>query len=193
MVASTDSNQLFRPRRSLLVFACITGFVLTCNLGQAQTGAQASLGDQTRSAQPAANYAISGTVQDTNGGVIENATVQLSTTNSAESLRQVNSGAMGQFEFADLAPGTYIVKVSLGGMTTFVSKPIVVAPDKPVLISDVVLEVRTAATSVVVMDSEAASIEQVRIAERQRVFKVFPNFYSSYDWNGLAPIFETNG
>jgi hypothetical protein len=32
------------------------------------------------------------------------------------------------------------------------------------------------------MDKEEASIQQVKIAEQQRVFKVFPNFYSSFDW-----------
>ena len=40
-----------------------------------------------------------------------------------------------------------------------------------------------ATTSVTVMDKDQASIQQVEIAEQQRVFKVFPNFYSSYDWN----------
>lgn len=188
MVASTNVNRLFLVCSSLLVCACIAGFVLSCNLGHAQTGAQASLGDQIQSAPPATNSAISGTVRDTNGGVIEDATVQLSKSASAETLRQVKSGATGQFGFAGLAPGTYIVKVSHSGMTTFVSKPIAVDAEKPVFMSDVVLEVKAAATSVIVMDSEAASIEQVQIAEQQRVFKVFPNFYSSYDWNAPSML-----
>jgi hypothetical protein len=188
MVVSTNVNRLFLVRTSLFICACIAGFVLSCNLSRAQTGAQLSLGDQIQSAPPAANSAISGTVQDTNGGVIEDATVQLSTTDSAETPRQVKSGATGQFGFTDLAPGTYIVKVSHSGMTTFVSKPIAVEPEKPVFMSGVVLEVKAAATSVIVMDSEAASIEQVQIAEQQRVFKVFPNFYSSYDWNAPSML-----
>ena len=187
MVASTKVNRLIPVRYLSLVCACIAGFVLSCNLSHAQSGVQASLGDQIQSS-PSTNAAISGTVQDTNGGVIEDATVQLLKSDSAETLRQMKSGTTGQFGFADLAPGTYLVKVSHSGMTTFVSKPIAVEPEKPVFLSDVVLEVKAATTSVTVMDSQAASIEQVQIAEQQRVFKVFPNFYSSYDWNAPSML-----
>jgi hypothetical protein len=38
------------------------------------------------------------------------------------------------------------------------------------------------------MDSRAASVEQVKIAEQQRVLKVFPNFYSSFDWNAPSML-----
>lgn len=166
----------------------MAGFVLPCNLSHAQAGAQAPVVDPIQGAPAATNSEISGTVLDTNGNVIEDAIVQVSKTGSAGILRQVKSGAMGEFGFSGLAPGSYIVMVSHGGMTTFVSKPIAVKPEEPVLLSNVVLRVKAAATSVLVMDSQAASIEQVQIAEQQRVFKVFPNFYSSYDWNAPSML-----
>lgn len=129
------------------------------------------------------NSEISGTVMDTNGDVVEGAEVQLSAIGAAGIPRKIKSGAMGQFAFADLAPGTYVVTVSRSGMATFVSKPIVVQTDAPVIVPDVILRVAKATMSVTVMDKETASIEQVEIAKQQRVLKVFPNFYSSFDWN----------
>ncbi|MDE2467112.1 MAG: carboxypeptidase regulatory-like domain-containing protein [Alphaproteobacteria bacterium] len=131
---------------------------------------------------------ISGTVLDTNGDVIEGAHLQLSKTGSSGFLLQMNSGAMGQFEFANLEPGTYTVTVSRDGMTTFVSKPITLHSEAPVVVPDVVLRFLAATTSVIVMDKETASIEQVKIAEQQRVLKVFPNFYSSFDWNAPSML-----
>jgi hypothetical protein len=188
MVALTFSCRLFLARCSLLVGGCIAGAVLSCNLSHAQAGAQAPVGDQIPVTPVATNSAISGTVLDTNGNVIEDATVQLLKTGSAVTLLEEKSGARGQFGFSGLEPGSYIVKVSRSSMTTFVSTPIAVKPDEPVLMPNVVLGVKADPTSVTVMGPQAASIEQVEIAEQQRVFKVFPNFYSSYDWNAPSML-----
>jgi hypothetical protein len=126
---------------------------------------------------------ISGTVLDPGGDVIQGARVQLSGAGTAGVLRETMSGATGQFDFLDVDPGTYTVTVSGNGMAKFVSKPIIVRANMPVIVPNVVLGIAAATTSVTVMDKEQASIQQVEIAEQQRVFKVFPNFYSSYDWN----------
>lgn len=127
--------------------------------------------------------AISGTVLDTNGDVIQGARVTLSKAAEPGTIRELNSGSTGEFVFSDLEPGTYIVTVSGDGMTTFVSKPMSVHANEPVLVPKVVLAVAAASTSITVMDKEEASVQQVKIAEQQRVLKVFPNFYSSFDWN----------
>jgi len=152
-------------------------------LARAQISGQASPSDSPQNVLLASSSAISGTVLDTNGGVIEGANVQLSKTHSSGKLREMKSGAMGQFEFTGLEPDTYVVTVSYSGMTTFLSKPIALSAEKPVIMPNVVLQVAGATTNVMVMDKEAASIEQVEIAKQQRVFKVFPNFYSSFAWN----------
>jgi hypothetical protein len=50
--------------------------------------------------------------------------------------------------------------------------------------TQVVLPVETIATNVTVYgDKEELAEEQVHIAVEQRVWGVFPNFYSTYDWN----------
>ena len=146
--------------------------------------------DQQKSASTQSNSgtkgtsSISGTVLDTNGDVIAGAQVKVAEEDaSGAPVQEMDSGTMGQFEFSNLQPGTYTVTVSGNGMSTFVSKPIVLHAERPELVPKVVLSVAAAVTSVTVMDKEAASVEQAHIAVQQRVFKVFPNFYSSFDWN----------
>lgn len=150
---------------------------------QAQTTSPSSAVAQNRNTESIAVSEISGTVLDTNGDVLAGARVQLSKRGSPGILRQASSGAMGQFDFAGLEPGTYTITVSGDGMTTFVSKAIALRSGSSVILPNVILQVASAATTVTVMDKETASIEQVEIAEQQRVLKVFPNFYSSFDWN----------
>jgi len=133
--------------------------------------------------RPSKNSNISGTVIDTNGAVVEGADVELSQTGSSLTFPAVKSGATGQFQFPGLGPGNYVVKVSSSGMKSFVSKPITLNGETPVIVPNVVLAVEATTTSVTVMDKEGASIQQVKVAEQQRVFKVFPNFYSSFDLN----------
>lgn len=126
---------------------------------------------------------VSGTVLDTNGDVIQGARVQLSRPGKPGALREVNSGAMGQFAFSGIEPGTYTVTVTGSGMSTVVSQPFELRADQPFVVPKVVLPVSGGSTSVTVLDQQGASIEQVHIAEQQRVLRVFPNFYSSFDWN----------
>ena len=73
-------------------------------------------------------------------------------------------------------------------MGTFVSPWLPVHAGDIRIVSQVILPVASATTSITVNGNhqeinEALANEQVQIAEDQRVWKVFPNFYSSYDWN----------
>ncbi len=178
-----EANRLVRFCRFLLVCGGITSAALSTISVYAQSHDQTPAAAQAQDAPSAAAARISGTVQDTNGDVLEGARVELSKTDSPAILRQVDSGAMGQFEFTGLEPGTYVVMVVRNGMSAFVSKPIVLQPGASAFVPNVMLRVAPVTTSVMVMDKEAASVQQVRIAEQQRVLKVFPNFYSSFDWN----------
>lgn len=181
--------------RSLMECVCIVGAVLCSVSAHSQTvsalpdAPQAHSDmlapDSGQSADPTSSStaSLSGTVLDTNGDVIQGAHLSLSKADTPRILREVESGSMGQFEFNNLDPGTYVVTVSGNGMTNFVSKPISLRDHEAVIVPSVVLSVAEATTSVMVMDRESASAEQVEIAEQQRVLKVFPNFYSSFDWN----------
>jgi len=156
---------------------------------QPQADAPASANNQSQSSSSInAGSTISGTVLDTSGDVIQGARVQLSQKDAPGAHRDMKSGATGEFAFTDLPPGAYTVTVSGDGMTRFVSEPITLRPGEPVIVPNVVLSVAAATTSVTVMDKQQASVQQVEIAEQQRVLKVFPNFYSSYDWNAPSML-----
>lgn len=176
----------------MLEFGCIAGFAIANLSAQAgdrlpqppqpQTNPQMAAPAQGGRSSSAAAATISGTVLDGNGDVIQGARVELSEESVPGTPHEIRSGATGQFEFDDLEPGTYVVTVTGNGMKKFISEPIALKADEPVVLPNVVLSVATS-TTVTVMDKEAASIQQVEIAEQQRVLKVFPNFYSSFDWN----------
>ena len=123
---------------------------------------------------------------DTNHDVIQGAHVVL--TNRAGLERQMESGLNGQFAFSALPPGSYKVTVTGNGMGVFVSPWIAMHPGDSRIVSEAVLPVAAASSSITVnadrlqINQELAD-EQVQIATDQRVWGVFPNFYSSYDWN----------
>lgn len=175
---------MIRIMRLVLVCAGSLGLVLSESSVFAQVAPQTSAGaPRTSSSESIGSAEISGTVLDTNGDVVEGAEVGLSKPGVPTTLRQTRSGATGQFVFPDLGPGKYIVTVSGKDFTSFVSQPIRLESASAVIVPNIVLGVAAATTSVTVMDEQSASIQQVEIAEQQRVFKVFPNFYSSFDWD----------
>lgn len=130
---------------------------------------------------PSAIGIISGTVFDSNKDVVQGATVTL---RSASATRTVKTGSDGQFTFGSLPPGDYRLKAKGNGLSTYTSPDIHLTQNGTVFVPPITLAVTAASTSITVTGgSEALSVQQVRIAESQRVFGVVPNFYSSYDWN----------
>ncbi len=126
---------------------------------------------------------ISGTVLDTNEDVVQNAHVVL-TDRQGSDKHEMESGPNGQFEFPDLPPGSYRITVTGPGMGSYVSPWLSLRAGEMLITSHVVLPIAATATDVKVFgDKEEIAEQQVQIAEQQRVFGVFPNFYSSYDWN----------
>ncbi len=66
-------------------------------------------------AQGGATGAISGTVQDASGAVIQNAKVNIQRQATGEVVRQVTSDSSGLFTATLLPVGTYTVEVSASG------------------------------------------------------------------------------
>jgi hypothetical protein len=150
-------------------------------------GTVEAIDDQSGQPGSKGNCAVSGTVLDTNGDVVQGAQVVL-TNRAGVRVSETQSGSNGQFAFSALPAGSYKVTVSGNGMSTFVSPQITVYPGEIRIMSPVVLAVATATSSVTVTANseelqEQLSQQQVQIAVQQRVWGVFPNFYSSYDWH----------
>lgn len=131
----------------------------------------------------ASTASVGGTVLDPNGNPVQSAHVQLDLADGTTAVRRTDTNSTGGFEFTGIAPGTYRVTVTGNGLTKYVSQPVAAQADQPVSLPNIVMSLEGSTTTVTVMDPEAASIEQERIAVQQRVFGVFTNFYSSFDWN----------
>jgi hypothetical protein len=133
--------------------------------------------------QQSATATISGTVLDTNRGVLPGASVTLASP-ADSAARTVDSGTDGQFAFTGLVPDVYKLTVTAPGMSTFISSQIPLRAGETRIVPAVTLSVLGGITSVTVNgNKEELSKEQVQIAVQQRVAGVIPNFYSSYDWN----------
>ena len=129
---------------------------------------------------------IAGTVLDASQAEIEGAQVVLTDRTGAK-VRSLETGSNGEFTFTGLPPGTFRLTVTGQGMATYRSPEIKLHAGDFRIVSQVVLPVAATTTNVTVVgDSEELAQQQVQIAIQQRVLGVFPNFYSTYDWNAPA-------
>ena len=130
---------------------------------------------------------ISGTVLDINEGMVPEARVTLVDESRAVE-HVVLSDSAGRFTFTDLAPGKFKLTITSPGLKTFVSSEILLHAGERHELQRIALPIAstTADVQVTVTQNEIAQ-EQVKAEEKQRVFGVLPNFYSSYIWNA-APL-----
>lgn len=150
-------------------------------LPNAPETAQTQAREPADESRPSATGNISGTVLDTNNGVVQNANVKLDGSGVS---RTVISGSDGQFQFPNLPAGEYRLTVTAEGMRSYTSDRIHLNPGEFRIAPTISLVVSGGVSSIVVSgDKEELSEQQVRIAEQQRVGGVIPNFYSAYDWN----------
>jgi len=143
---------------------------------------QATSSSGANRAQQTSSGAITGTVLDTNGEVLQGARLTLAE-QAGPAIRTVQSGADGQFAFTGLPQGVYKLTVTAPGMSTFTS-PAISLDAGEFHIVPVTLSVFGGTTHVTVTaNKEQLAEQQVQIAVHQRIAGVIPNFYSSYDWN----------
>lgn len=132
--------------------------------------------------QQTASASIAGTVFDANREVLSGARVMLAG-RSTSAVRTAESGNNGEFSFSELPPDMYQLTVTAPGMNTFTLSQVSVHGGETQLVS-VTLSIFGGATSVNVSgNKDELAEQQVRIALRQRIGGIIPNFYSSYDWN----------
>lgn len=143
------------------------------------TGAPAS--DQVISSS------IAGTVVDPNGTVVPGATVKLTGPNAAMD-QTVLADTSGRFIFSNLSAGTFRITVTAPNLTTLTSDQIVLTAGQNLQLPQIALRLGSTHADVnVVATLEEVAQAQVQAQEKQRVFGVFPNFYSSYIWDA-APM-----
>ena len=137
---------------------------------------------------PSPAATISGTVQDVNGDLVPGATVVLKAA-SSDDRREVVADDNAGFKFDSVTPGIpYEVSVHTKGFSDWTSPSIVLQPSQ-FFLEDVHLRMEGGSASVTVYGStEEIAVEQVRLAEQQRVLGIIPNFYVIYDSANAVPL-----
>lgn len=136
-----------------------------------------------QNAAQASSAAISGTVLDTTGAVLEGVKVTLLTPTGI-TLQTEISGVDGQFTFSGLPSAGYEIRVSAPGMRTYTSPQITLNPGEFHFLPPINLAIAIHSISVTVIgNKQVLSVQQVKIAEQQKIIGVIPNFYTTYDWN----------
>jgi hypothetical protein len=136
--------------------------------------------------EPKSPGSITGTVLDSTGAVIVGAHVKL-TREDPSSIQEVASDDDGQFSFANITPGPFLLTITLTGFAaqTFSG---VLASGEVYAVPQTSLAIATAVTEVRVVPNLTAEAQvEIREQEKQRVLGVIPNFYVSYVPNA-APL-----
>jgi hypothetical protein len=137
----------------------------------------------------AATGTISGIVLDIRDALVSDARVALIGAGGQE--RNVTtSGSDGSFSFVNVPAGNIKIKITAPGLESFLSTEISLKAGEKYELPHIALPIASATSdvNVTVTERELAE-EQVKAEIKQRVFGVFPNFYTSFIWNAapLAP------
>lgn len=139
--------------------------------------------------QPAKTFpgSIAGTLVDATGASIAGATVKLTASDPSAS-RQTLSDSDGQFSFANVPPGPFLLRINSPGFAAKTSSGVLGSGEARV-IQPISIEIAAAVTEIQVTPKTQEEIaeQQIKVQEQQRVLGVIPNFYVSYEPNP-APL-----
>jgi Carboxypeptidase regulatory-like domain len=168
-------------RRAWLFFA-----LLLCLCGSKNSVAQEQLLLSSDAPKPQPGVIV-GTVVDPNDDAIPGATVILESP-TLKSPRMIASNDKGFFQFNDVEPERYQVKIRAEGFADWTSPEVALKPGQYIILTVPRLQIAIAFSSVTVgYSAEEVATEEVKLAEKQRIFGIIPNFYVSYDQNA-APL-----
>jgi hypothetical protein len=127
---------------------------------------------------------IRGAIVDQSGANVAGARVTL-TREDQSPMQEVQSDEDGQFFFANVAPGSFRITITLEGFATQGTSGIL-QPGQSNIVPPITLALATAVTEVRVVPSRVEIAEdQIKVQEKQRVLGVVPNFYVSYDHHAV--------
>jgi hypothetical protein len=129
---------------------------------------------------------VSGTVLDSTGAAVAGVGVTVTGTSNSQ-VRSTVTGRDGSFSISGLVPASYIVIVNAKGFQQTTSGEFYLAANQAYQMPSIVLSIATATTEIVVQPTEVIAEQQIKAEEKQRLFGVIPDFYTSYVWNA-APL-----
>jgi hypothetical protein len=196
--SSPPRTRGLRKFPSLRFHAVLSGALLLLCLNppsthaQQQTAALEGSGSALREA-PLTNAtatdllaSVAGTVLDQSLATVPGADVSLMHRDGTQ-LHSMVSEANGEFSFARILPGSYLVIVHAKGFASFTSAEFVVAAQQAYEIPEILLGVATPSLEVTVRPTDLIAAEQIKVQEHQRLLAVIPNFYTSYVY-AAAPL-----
>lgn len=125
---------------------------------------------------------LQGTVVDVQGQPVPDAKISLLGRGKFDERTSI-TGSDGAFQFSGLPAEQYRVAIVAAGFEATLSQEFVLRVGQTLSAPPITLKISTAATSITVTaDREQIAEAQVEGQEKQRVFGVFPNFYTSYIW-----------
>jgi hypothetical protein len=130
---------------------------------------------------------INGTVTDENGDLIPGSIVTLEGPDHGNR-RTIEADDNGSFDFRNLKPGIpYTVMIQAKGFAPWTSSAVTLSAGQFEFLKNIELKPLEVTTITVVGSNEQIAVEQVQMAEKQRVLGFIPNFYVVYDANP-APL-----
>ena len=140
-----------------------------------------------QSSNPQSTASISGYVFDINGGLVPSAKVTLQSQSGVPD-RVETVDDTGFFIFKNLPAGSFRIRITAPDLEPYESYEITIHAKENRQLPIVALPIATATVNVqVTVTEEQIAEEQVTAQIQQRVFGVFPNFYTSFLWNA-APL-----
>ncbi|HEY0309499.1 MAG TPA: carboxypeptidase-like regulatory domain-containing protein [Acidobacteriaceae bacterium] len=132
---------------------------------------------------------INGTVIDINDNAVPDATILVDDSTHVDH-RSVVADKNGFFAVGNLHPGaSYQVTVTQSGFSNWTSPFTVLKPGQYLELTGIRLHIAAVETTVTAIYSpEQMAIQQVEIAETQRVLGIVPNFYVVYDSANAVPL-----
>ena len=186
MSGRTDGGRLRLDLTCLLLF----GFWMAAISLMAQDSGSGTSGTDSLPNAPSIaaqeSATVSGSVLDPSGAVVPGAEVTLISGEQSQR-RSAVTGADGRFTFGRLPAGSYAVSIMAKGFQPVSSGKFTIAAGQGYELPSLKLSIAPANSEVVVQPTDVIAAQQIKAEEKQRVFGVIPDFYTSYVWNA-APL-----
>jgi Carboxypeptidase regulatory-like domain len=136
---------------------------------------------------PQFTASISGYVFDINGGVVPSAKITLQSQSGMPD-RVETADDTGFFHFKNLPAGSFKIRITALDLEPYESYEITIHARESRQLPIIALPIATSTVNIqVTITEEQIADEQVTAQIQQRVFGIFPNFYTSFIWNA-APL-----
>ncbi len=182
------TRKLSRPRRHLLALPQVVGAAILRSDRRALAAAatMALLAGAGVASAQTVNATLRGTVTDATGSVVAAAHVQLLEPATGQVVRESESQSTGDYEFDEIKPGSYKVRVTASGFRAYEANMVVLDSGQvrrvdAVLATGEVSDTVTVTEGAAVINTESATISDLytaRMHDESPQVQIYPSTYS---------------